>query len=527
MSGSAPHTGHVVSFIDLGTNSVRMLVVRLNPNYSYNIICQEKEAVRLGENEFPKQVLKEEAIDRAVLVCGKFAELSRTYGADEVIVVATSAAREASNQSVLLERMRTEAGIDLKIISGKEEARLIYLGVSSGIELAGRTALFIDIGGGSAEVIVGDQQGHLFLDSEKLGAIRMTSRFLPEGYKGPVEDSVYNKMKSHARIELAYTIKEVKGYRTDLVVGSSGTIMNLAEMAAKAFDSRPGTLRLTHLKKLTALLRPMTLESRRTVPGINPERADIILGGAATLEAFMEELKIEELVVSERGAQNGLLVDYLSRIEGYPHSRGLSVRDSSVLLLGRACNIDEEHAQTVVRIALELYDSAQVIGLHNLGSPERELLRHAAFLHDIGDFISFTNHHAHSYYIVRNAELLGFDDQELITMANVVRYHRKRPPRRKDPEMVDLDERTKQKIVVMSAFMRLAETLDRSHAGLIRSARFKNSRKGKIVLEVTTDADISLEIWGVENSSKAFEQAFDRELKVEVKGANGYALGAP
>jgi exopolyphosphatase/guanosine-5'-triphosphate,3'-diphosphate pyrophosphatase len=504
-----------------------MLVVRLNPNFSYNIICQEKEAVRLGENEFPEQVLKKEAIDRAVLVCRKFAELSRTYGADEIIVVATSAAREACNQNVLVERMRTEANIDLRIISGKEEARLIYLGVSSGIELGRRTALFIDIGGGSAEIIVGDQENYQFLDSLKLGAIRMTSMFLPEGYKGPVEDSVYNKRKRHARNEMIHTLKEIGRTKRDLVVGSSGTIMNLAEMTAKAYDARPGTLKLSHLRKLTAMLRPMSLESRRTVPGINPERADIILGGAATLEAFMEELKIDEMMVSDRGAQNGLLVDYLSRIEGYPLSQGMSVRDSTVLLLGRACNNDEEHAHTVVRIALELYDSAQAIGLHDLGKQERELLKHAAYLHDIGDFISFTNHHAHSYYIVRNADLLGFDDRELITMANLVRYHRKRPPRRKDPEMVGLDERTKQKIVVMSAFMRLAETLDRSHAGLVRSARFKKNGKNRIILEVTTDADVSLEVWGVENSSKAFEQAFDRELRVEVKGGNGYALGAP
>jgi exopolyphosphatase/guanosine-5'-triphosphate,3'-diphosphate pyrophosphatase len=529
MNGWTPHTGHVVAFIDLGTNSVRLLVVRLNPNFSYTVISQEKEIVRLGENAFVDHTLRREAMDRAVHVCTKFAELSRTYGADEIIAVATSAAREATNQDVLVERMREEAGLELGIISGKEEARLIYQGVSSGIDLLTRTALFVDIGGGSTELIVGDHDGYSFLDSMKLGAIRTTATFMPLGYKGPVEDAVYGKMRRHARSEMVHSVKAIaKGKRFDLAVGSSGTIMNLAEMASRAYGSRSGTLRLAHLKKLTTMLRPMTLEQRKLVPGINPERADIILGGAAILETLMEELKIEELTISERGALNGLLVDYLSGIEGYPHAEGMSVRDTSVVQLGRSCNIDEGHARTVTRLALELYDSAQAIGLHSLGKKERELLKHAAFLHDVGDFISFNNHHAHSYYIVRNADLLGFEGRELATMANLVRYHRKRPPRRKDPGLAELDEKTQQKIMIMSAFLRLAETLDRSHANLVTSVQFRKGGKGSVLLEVTTDADISLEIWGVENNIKVFKQTFDRDLTVEVKGArNDYGIGAP
>lgn len=528
MNGWTPHTGHVVAFIDLGTNSVRLLVVRLNPNFSYTVMSQEKEVVRLGENAFIDRTLRREAMDRAVHVCAKFAELSRTYGADEIIAVATSAAREASNQDVLVERMKEEAGLELGIISGKEEARLIYQGVSSGIDLTARTALFIDIGGGSTEVIVGDRDTYSFLDSMKLGAIRTTATFLPLGYKGAVEDAVYNKMKRHARSEMVHSVKAIsKGKRFDLAIGSSGTIMNLAEMASRAYGSRPGVLRLANLRKLTAMLRAMNLEQRRLVPGINPERADIVLGGAAILETFMEEMKIEELTISDRGGLNGLLVDYLSEIEGYPHAAGLSVRDTSVLQLGRSCNIDEGHARTVVRLALELYDSAQAIGLHSLSKKDRELLKHAAFLHDVGDFISFNNHHAHSYYIVRNADLLGFEGRELATMANLVRYHRKRPPRRKDPSMAELDARTQQKVVVMSSFLRLAETLDRSHANLVTSAQFRKGSKGAVILEVTADADISLEVWGVENNAKAFKQAFDRELSVKVKAPrNDYGIGA-
>jgi exopolyphosphatase/guanosine-5'-triphosphate,3'-diphosphate pyrophosphatase len=341
-----------------------------------------------------------------------------------------------------------------------------------------------------------------------------------------VDDSTYNKMKRHARGLVVHTVRSVLKSRIDLTVGSSGSIMNLAEMSAKAYNAKPGTLRLSHLKKLTTMLRSLPLEQRKAVPGMNPERADIIVGGAAVLETLMEELKIEELAVSDRGAQNGLLVDYLSRIEGYPHAKRMSVRETSVLQLGRSCNIDEHHAESVVKIALELFDSGKAIGLHDLGKKERELLKYAAYLHDVGDFISFTNHHAHSYYIVRNADLLGFESKEIAMMADLVRYHRKRPPRRKDPELEDLDERSQQKVITMAAFLRLAETLDRSHANLVSSVELRKNGK-EVSLVVNADADVSLEVWGVEGDSRAFKRAFDKELRVELKvPSNGYPLGA-
>jgi exopolyphosphatase/guanosine-5'-triphosphate,3'-diphosphate pyrophosphatase len=420
--------------------------------------------------------------------------------------------------------MRDEAGLELGVISGMEEARLIYLGVSSGIDLGGRTTLFIDIGGGSSELGVRDQDNHAYLDSLKLGAIRMTTMFIPEKHKGPVDDPVYNKMKRHVRSLIVHTVKSVSAYKLDLCIGSSGSIINLAEMAVRGYGGKPGTVKLTHLKKLTSMLRSLPLEQRRSVPGINPDRADIIIGGASILETLMEELKIEEIMVSDRGAQNGLLVDYISRIEGYPQAHRRSVRETSVLQLGRSCSIDEHHAETVVSLALDLFDSAKAIGLHDLGKKERELLKYAAYLRDVGDFISFTNHHAHSYYIVRNADLLGFESKETALMADLVRYHRKRPPRKKDPEMEGLDQKTQDKVIILSAFMRLAETLDRSHANLVTSAELRRDGKD-VVLRLDAEADISLEVWGVEADSRAFKRAFDRDLRIEVHGpSNGYAL---
>lgn len=516
MSDAAPRAGHVVSFIDIGTNSVRMMVVRLNPNLSYTVLSLQKEMVRLGAGGFDDMFLRREAIDRTVLVCRKFAELSRHYGADEIIAVATSAAREARNQNVLVERLREEAGVELGIISGIEEARLVFLGVTSGLELAHRTALTIDIGGGSTELAVGTGRGHEHLDSLKLGAIRMTELFIPRGHQGAVDDKIYAAMKKHVRGYMSQAARYIKERRIDVAIGSSGTIVNLSEMAVRSHGGRPGTLRLSHLKKLSSTLRSSTLKERRALPGINPERADIIVGGAAVLEAIMEELRIEEVRVSERGVREGLLVDYLARIEGSPHALGRSVRETSVLQLGRSCEVDEGHAATVERLALSLFDSARSAGLHGLGDKERELLRYAAYLHDVGDFISFTNHHLHSYYIIRNADLLGFDQREVAIMAALARYHRKRAPRRKDPELAGLDQKTYGAIATMSALMRLAESLDRSHGGVVERATLRRA-DGKAVLEIVPEGDPSLELWGLEGAEKAFRRAFGLGLAVKLK----------
>ena len=492
------------------------MVVRLNVNLSYTVLSLEKEMVRLGSGGFDDLFLHRDAINRTVLVCEKFVELSRYYGADEIIAVATSAAREARNQSVLVDKLRDETGVELGIISGIEEARLVFLGVGSGLEIADRTALMIDIGGGSTELAMGTGRGHEYLDSLKLGAIRMTDLFIPRGHQGTVNEKTYGAMKKHARGYMSQAARYLKKRRIDVAIGSSGTVVNLSEMAVRAHGGRPGTLRLSHLKKLASTIRSSTLKERRAMPGINPERADIIIGGAAVLEAIMEELRIDEIQVSERGVREGLLVDYLARIEGSPHAQGKSVRETSILQLGRSCDVDESHAATVERLSLALFDSARSAGMHSLGDMERELLRYSAYLHDVGDFISFTDHHCHSHYIIRNADLLGFDQREVAIMAALARYHRKKAPRHKDPELAGLDQKTYRAVVVMSIFVRLAESLDRSHGGVVERVSLRRTN-GKVALEIVADGDPSLEIWGLEGVEKAFRRAFGLDLAVKLK----------
>lgn len=517
----------IVSFLDIGTNSIRMLLVRITPNHSYSILNHEKEVVRLGESEFVDNYLRPEAMQRAVLVTSKFTEMARAYSADEIIAIATSATREAKNKGKFLRLIKQETDLDVRTISGREEARLIYLGVSSGMDLRDRQAFFLDIGGGSTEVSVGDQHEYQFLDSLKLGAIRLTTLFFLPEEDGPVPDPRYALIQRYVRNAAVRALQRVRQFRLDLAVGSSGTIENLADIAAYRFHGRPrqrdDVLTFDQLEEVIALLRSLPLEERRRVPGINQNRADIIVAGAAILHTIMEELELPEIRISDRGLRDGLLVDYLLRSEHPEIMQGLSVRERSVLQLGRASGFEEPHARQVARLAVALFDSGREAGLHELGDRERDILEYAALLHDIGTFLSHTSHHAHTYYMIRNADLLGFDQTEITLMATVAFFHRKIYPKKKHREYARLNKPLRRMVRVLAVFLQLAESLDRGHAGVVRQVCLHPRGENKAVLEIHADQDCQLEVWGVQNNKKTFRKVFGRKLKVQtvVEGEAG------
>jgi exopolyphosphatase/guanosine-5'-triphosphate,3'-diphosphate pyrophosphatase len=511
--------GRVVSFIDIGTNSVRLLVVRLNPNHSYTILTRQKQQVRLGEGEFDEEEIQPEAIERLVVVCKKFTDLARTFSTEEFVAVATSAMREAANQNEILHLLRQEAQIDVRVISGQEEARLIYLGVASGIHIEDRQVFFIDIGGGSTEIAVGGNRTYQYLESFRLGALRLSNLYFPRENTGPVSSDQYKRVQHHVKDTIIHSVRKIRDMKPVMAVGSSGSIMNLADIAQKAIhqDGSNGDPVLSgkDLQKVIDLLCSLPLDQRRKIPGMNPERADIIIAGAAILDTFMKELGLDSIQTTGRGLQDGLLMDYLSRMDVFPLLGELSPRQRSVLQLGRSCGINEVHARTVTGLVLELFDSAKEQGLHNFSDNERELLEYATFLHDIGSFISYSNHHAHSYYIIKNSELLGFDQKEITFMANIARFHRKKTLRKKDPEVMELESRERDTLRVLTTFIRLSESLDRSHTALIQHVKFTRMNKECIHLEVVARGDCQLEIWGVEAEKKAFEKIFGKQLVIE------------
>ena len=510
--------GEVVGFIDIGTNAVRLLVVRINPNFSYMVVSQEKEVVRLGEEEFMDNSLKPQAVERTIHVCKKFAELARTYGATKIIAVGTSAIREAKNRQKLLQKLANDIGLNVHVISGIDEARLIYLGVSSTLDIGDKKAIFIDLGGGSTEIAIADQHRIYYTASLKLGAIRLTTQFIGENWVGPVPSKIYKLIKKHIIANIHGVKAKVKKLGVRTAFGSSGTIINLAEITGRMFkkngNGRQLCLARKNLKKLTPILCSLPLEERKNLPGINPYRADLIVAGAAILETLMEEFGLARINISHRDLKDGLLVDYLSLFEGFQQLQKAPIRNRSVLHLERSCNCDEKHSETVANLALQLFDSAKRIELHDLGEYERDLLKHSAILHDIGDFLSFNDHHLHSHYIISNSELSGFDQKEKIIIANIARFHRKKLPTLKNLTSTGLDEKSKKTVIILSTLLRLAEKLDRSHCGLVKKTELSRSEENQIVLTFYAESDCSLEEWSIIQNKRAFYEAFKKELKV-------------
>jgi len=304
-----------IAVIDIGTNSIRLAVARPESEHHYNTVTMLKEVVRLGEGEFTHHRITSSAMERGLLVLKKFAGTARSHGAVEIIAIATAALREAQNRAEFVERAESECGVDVRVVSGVEEARLIYLGVASGADLGTNKGLFIDIGGGTTEISVGDSREYFMLESLKLGAIRVAEMF-PAGESGKVSKKRFSAMLDHVRGAANHAVRRVAEHGFDQAYGSSGTIINLAEITARRLNENVTTirnypLRYTDLVETTAMLCGLTLEQRRNAPGINPERADIIISGGAVIQGIMEKTGAESIRVSDRGLRDGALIDHM------------------------------------------------------------------------------------------------------------------------------------------------------------------------------------------------------------------------
>ncbi|MHB1457585.1 MAG: Ppx/GppA phosphatase family protein [Armatimonadota bacterium] len=508
-----------ISVIDIGTNSIRLAVVRIDPNHDYRNLSIHKEVIRLGEGEFAHNRITAPAMDRGLLVLKKFADIARRYNSQEIVVAATAAVREAQNRTEFVERAKQEADVDVKIIPGVEEARLIYLGIASGIDMTGGTGLFIDIGGGTTEVIVGDQRNHLMLDSLKLGAIRLTDIFMKND-SGSVTDKRYKKIIDYARGVASNAVRKIRDIGFDAAYGSSGTIINLAEITAKRLNPditsiRNYNLRYSDLIETITIMREMSLEQRRNLPGINPDRADIIICGGAIIDAIMSSVRADSITISDRALRDGLVIDHLFAEEAIKEKyHSISVRERSILQFGNACRFDERHAINVSNLAESLYKQLGELGVLKHKDSEQELLRYASLIHDIGTFISYGDHHRHSYYLIRNWNILGFTDEEIEMIATAALCHRKLTPSK--THLAKLNPQAKKTADILSSILRISDALDRSQTGIVKEiiCRLDGSRK-RLVLEVYASEDCPLEMWALESKKLLFERVFGLDVSIK------------
>jgi len=427
----------------------------------------------------------------------RYAALCRRYRA-RVRAVATSAVREARNQEEIVRRARAEAGLQLEVVSGREEARLIGLGVLEGRSPSARS-LLIDIGGGSTEVIIGVGEKPAGLYSVAVGAVRFTEIF---GSSGRVSEKRLEVMRSYAAEAFRETLpRRLPGPRVAL--GSSGTIN---AVVAAGSDSKRLTLR--RLERMVDDLAGMSLAKRRR--RFEPKRAEIIVGGAVILEACMRHLKLEAISAVSTGLRNGILLD-LARRSPAAAAAAAEGRTEAVLALGRRFGFDERHARQVSRLALELFD--QLADLHRLPASARGLLEASALLHDVGHAVSPQRHHKHSFYLVANADVAGFSDQERQLVALVARYHRRTPPEPGRPDLQELAPGQLKLLRRLVALLRVADALDRSHSQPVKALRASVPNR-RVRLVARARASLDLELWDVAREAAFFRAALGRRLEV-------------
>ncbi|MCM0592755.1 MAG: Ppx/GppA phosphatase family protein [Gloeotrichia echinulata IR180] len=530
-----PH--RIIAAIDLGTNSLHMVVVRIEPTLpSFSMIAREKETVRLGDRDISTGYLKPEIMDKAIAALGRFQKVAKTFNAETIVAVATSAVREAPNGKDFLHRVSVELGLSVDLISGQEEARRIYLGVLSGMEFHNQPHMIIDIGGGSTEIILGDSHEPRTLTSTKVGAVRLTSELITTD---PISNTEFQYLQAYTRGMLERSAQEVLASlqfgESPRLVGTSGTIETLALMNAREkLGFVPSTLNgyelsLKDVRDWVSRLRRLSNVERATIPGMPDKRSEVILAGAVILQEAMTLLGVDSLITCGRSLREGVIVDWMlahGLIEDRLRFQS-SIRERSVLKQANKYQINLEHSDRIAAFAVSLFDQTQGI-LHYWGEEERQLLWAAAILHNCGYYVSHSAHHKHSYYLIRNGELLGYTENEMEIIANLARYHRKSPPKKKHENYRNLLTKQHRQIVSqLSTLLRLAVALDRRHIGAIERVQcqyFPHNQEFKLqIVPSHPDDDCALELWSLDYKKGAFEAEFGLKLVANLE-APGLAI---
>jgi exopolyphosphatase/guanosine-5'-triphosphate,3'-diphosphate pyrophosphatase len=505
--------------IDIGSNSIHMIVARIDGDGSLEIIDRQKEMARLGEETLVTGFLSEEAQDRGITALRKLKQLADSYKVDDIIAVATSATRESRNGADFISRVADECQIEARIITGVEEGRLIYLGTREVYPFGSSRALIIDIGGGSVELIVADQRRELLIQSLKLGVRRLKDRFLSSDPPGGAEVS---ELYEHVRTRSDAAIRAIRRVGFDTVIATSGTANTLIRLCNGLMPhlatEQPGRVSQAAVAGVADRLVGMSAAELDALTMIDDRRRDTVTAGAILMRQLLESLNADGYTFCDAALREGMIVDYLerNRPELRLESEVPDVRRRSVLLLARRLYFHSiAHPQTVARLAVRLFDDLRPV--HKLLPEHRELLEYAALLHNVGTSISRSSHHKHSLYIVRHADLQGFTDRERLIMANVARYHRGSGPKARHLDFMELDAADREIVKRLSALLRLANAMDRGHRGNVHTVNAR-VEGDSLKIQLMSFDDPALETNAVRQQREYIEMVYGLDLSVSTLG---------
>jgi exopolyphosphatase/guanosine-5'-triphosphate,3'-diphosphate pyrophosphatase len=499
--------------IDIGTNSIRSIVVEANPDGGFRILDDEKVAVRLGEGLHKTGRISADAAQRAIAALSRQMKIIDAYQVSAIEAVATSAVRKAANGAEFIQAIKDQVGLTVTVISGEVEAELAALSAFNNFDLEGARHLLVDIGGGSLELVstVGSHIEEIF--SLDLGAVYLTESFLAHD---PISDEALSRLRRRIRKVLRETFPPER-MLISAMIGSGGTITAMAAMITAARKEAYGSVHGCEILRsdvvhLLALLLRRSLKERRNIPGLNPERADIIVAGVMVIDELLEFLQVNLLKVNERGIREGLTLRSLRQHGMIPATGGRRTWRDSALDFAASCHAEKNHALQVAKLAKALF---KVLSRpFNLGEGEGRLLEAAAILHDVGYFINYSSHHKHSYHLIAHADLFGFTPRERELIANIARYHRKSLPKKKHEAFMRLTPVDRQLVEKLAGILRLADGLDRSRTGVIEivDALLSPSR---LLLRLQCHGDPAVELYGATTKSDLLCAAFHLQLILE------------
>lgn len=509
--GRPPH----LAVIDVGTNSIRLVVAEVESSATYRILENVREQTRIGEGLHESGELSEAAIQRSLAALGTMKAIADGYGVDELRAIATSAVREAENGAEFVEAARERHGIEIEVIPADEEARLAFRSVKKHFPLDGTPTSIVDIGGGSLEVVLVAGTVIDEVHSLPLGAVRLTEAYLRSD---PIRPEEWKAMRRRIKRELREHLGKSPAFATGTMIGSGGTFTTLASIvAAERGDESPTAhgyvLSRADLVHVLDRLREASLRDRRGVRGLAPDRADIIVAGAAAVERLAKHLSVQRIVVNERGIRDGLLLEMIAR--RFPGDRSVPLHENRlewVRAFARKCRWNEPHCEQVAALAGALFDELREA--LDLDPADRELLLAAAILHDIGYLISHAKHHKHSYHMITHSGLPGFSGREIDIVANVARYHRRAHPKKSHEEFARLGPEDRRRVRLLSGILRVADGLDRTHGQAVRGVRAEVD-EDRVRITAVSEREPEVDLLDALRKSDLLEAATDRAVEIE------------
>lgn len=513
----APTQKERIAAIDVGSNSIHLSVYEVDELGKFKVLRSEKDQTRLGSALDDKQCLDADALSRVANVLRKMKEIADDHKA-EIRAVGTFALREAKNGADFVSKLYKRTGVRVDIISGHEEARLVYLGVQNGLPaFKDKPTLVCDIGGGSMELLIGQWGEESFATSLKLGCVHLSKTYLRSD---PYTDKELAELNRYVYSRLDPVVTELRKVGFAQAVGTSGTIKAVKSVAlglqrASPPQSLHGVVLTSEEIRLAkdALSKARTVKDRKLVPGLDSKRADVVLPGIIVLDAVSRVAGVESWTVSLSAIREGLVIDTLLRkycwLEGEPND----VRWRGVRNFAKRLGIEEAHAWHISSIAVSVFDQLQT--RHKLGPYWREYLRAAAYLHEAGLFLGHTAYHKHGYYLIRNSGIFGYSIRELELVSLIVRYHRKRLSRKEDEIYKEFDDLEQRGVDTCAAILRLAASLDRRREGRIQEIKMSEvGKKCFLELFLRGSQDISVELYELELEKKLIEKALDIPIEI-------------